>query len=114
MKGLLVGVFFAIKGLFQFISAVAVVPFAIPSIWNSITSVPNCGFGYYVFIIVIGLIGLVVFSIVVKRYKYRQRDERPLNLIHALLSSITNAILELHKILQLVCVALAMRMGIQP
>ena len=77
MKGLLVGAFFAIKGLFQFISAVAVVPFAIPSVWNSITSVPNCGFGYYVFIIVVGLIGLIVFSIVVKRYKYRQRDERP-------------------------------------
>jgi peptide/histidine transporter 3/4 len=77
MKGLLVGVFFAIKGVFQFISAVAVVPFAIPRIWNSITSVPNCGFGYYVFILVVGMIGLVAFSIVVKSYKYRQRDERP-------------------------------------
>ena len=77
MKGLLVGVFFAIKGLFQFISAAAVVPFAIPKIWNHIYSVTNCGFGYYLFTIVVASIGLVVFSVVVRRYKYRQRDERP-------------------------------------
>ena len=77
MKGLLIGVFFAIKGLFQFIGAAAVVPFAIPKIWNHINSVPNCGFGYYLFTIVVGLIGLVVFFMVVRNYKYRQRDERP-------------------------------------
>ena len=77
MKGLLVGVFFAIKGLFQFISAAAVVPFAIPNIWNHISSVINCGFGYYLFTIVVASVGLVVFSIVVRRYSYRQRDERP-------------------------------------
>ena len=77
MKGLLVGVFFAIKGLFQFISAAAVVPFAIPRIWNGIHSVTNCGFGYYLFTIVVASVGLVVFSVVVRRYSYRQRDERP-------------------------------------
>ena len=77
MKGLLVGIFFAIKGLFQLISAAAVVPFAIPNIWNHINPVTNCGFGYYLFTIVVALIGLLVFSIVVKRYRYRQRDERP-------------------------------------
>ena len=77
MKGLLVGVFFAIKGLFQFISAAAVVPFAIPSIWNGIHSVTNCGFGYYLLNVVVALTGLVVFTIVVRRYRYRQRDERP-------------------------------------
>ena len=78
MKGLLIGVFFAIKGVFQFISATAIVPFAIPKIWNHIISVTNCGFGgYYLFTIVVGLIGLVVFSMVVRNYKYCQRDERP-------------------------------------
>ena len=77
MKGLLVGVFFAIKGLFQFISAVVVVPFAIPKFWNGINPVTNCAFGYYLFTIVVALIGLVVFSVVTRRYKYRQRDERP-------------------------------------
>ena len=77
MKGLLVGVFFAIKGLFQFISAAAVVPFAIPGIWNSINPVTNCAFGYYLLNIVVALTGLVIFTIVIRRYRYRQRDERP-------------------------------------
>ena len=77
MKGLLVGVFFAIKGLFQFISAAAVVPFAIPRIWNHINPVTNCAFGYYLLNIIIASTGLVIFTIVIKRYKYRQRDERP-------------------------------------
>ena len=77
MKGLLVGIFFAIKGLFQSISAAAVLPFAIPNVWNRTSSVINCGFGYYLFTIVVASVGLVVFSIVVRRYSYRQRDERP-------------------------------------
>ena len=77
MKGLLVGVFFAIKGLFQFISAAAVVPFAIPRIWNNINPVTNCAFGYYLFNIIVALTGLVIFTTVIRRYRYRQRDERP-------------------------------------
>ena len=77
MKGLLVGVFFAIKGLFQFISATTLLPFAIPNLWKSINSITNCGFGYYLFTIVVSSIGLVIFSIVVRRYSYRQRDDRP-------------------------------------
>lgn len=81
MKGLLVGVYFTIKGVFQAISAVAMVPFALQRIWiNKLGKNPpvtNCAFGYYLFTITIAFIGLVLFSIVVKRYRYRQRDERP-------------------------------------
>ena len=77
MKGLLVGVFFSIRGIFQFIGAAVIIPFAIPNIWNQVSSVTNCGFGYYLVTIVVASIGLVVLSIVVKKYRYRQRDERP-------------------------------------
>lgn len=82
MKGLLVGVYFSIKGIFQCISAVAFVPFALQRIWsknNLIHNPPitNCAFGYYLFTIIAAAVGFVLFSIVVKRYKYRQRDERP-------------------------------------
>ena len=84
MKGLLVGVFFTIKGLFQFISATSVVSFAVPNIWNDINSVTYCGFGYYLFTITVGLIGLMhmVFSTVtvVWSYKYLQRDKRPFDI----------------------------------
>ena len=81
MKGLLVGVYFAIKGVFQAISAVAVVPFALQRIWirklGKNPPVTNCAFGYYLFTITVASIGLILFSIVVKRYRYRQREERP-------------------------------------
>lgn len=81
MKGLLVGVYFAIKGVFQAISAVAVVPFALQRIWikklGKNPPVTNCAFGYYLVTITVASIGLILFTIVVKRYRYRQRDERP-------------------------------------
>ena len=81
MKGLLVGVYFTMKGLFQFLSAVAVVPFALQRIWvdrlGHNPPVTNCAFGYYLFTITTATVGLAVFTVVVKRYKYRQRDERP-------------------------------------
>ena len=84
MKGFLIGVFFAIKGFFQLISSIALVPISSYSIWytGSIRGHPpvtNCGFTSYLFTIVVALFGLVVFSIVVKWYKYRERDDRPYN-----------------------------------
>ena len=82
MKGLLIGIFFAIKGFFQLISSIALVPISSDSIWSkgSIREHPpvtNCCFTYFLFTIVVALFGLVVFSIVVKQYKYRERDDRP-------------------------------------
>ena len=82
MKGLLIGVFFAINGFFQLISSIALVPISSDSIWSkgSIKDHPpvtNCCFAYFLFTIVVALFGFVVFSTVVKRYKYRERDDRP-------------------------------------
>lgn len=80
MKGLLVGIYFSIKGVFQCLSAIAVVPFALNRIWVDTIKTPpvtNCGFGYLLLTIITATTGLVIFSVVVKRYRYRQRDERP-------------------------------------
>ena len=82
MKGLLIGVFFAIKGFFQLISSIALVPISSDSIWSTGSMrqhppVTNCCFTYFLFTIVFALLGLVLFSVVVKRYKYRERDDRP-------------------------------------
>ena len=78
MKGLLIGVFFAIKGFFQLISSIALVPISSDSIWSkgSIREHPpvtNCCFTFFLFTIVVALFGIVAFSIVIKRYKYRER-----------------------------------------
>ena len=82
MKGLLVGVFFAIKGFFQLISSTALVPISSDRLWAKVhsdkhLSVINCGFIYFLFTLVVALVGLVLLSVVVKRYKYRERDDRP-------------------------------------
>ena len=37
--------------------------------------VTNCGFVYLLFTCVVGLIGLILFSIAAKKYKYRTRNE---------------------------------------
>ena len=82
MKGLIVGVFYAIKGFFRFVSSLVLIPFSLKSIWSSShmmehPPVTNCGFGYFSFVCVVALIGLVLFSVAAKRYKYRERDDRP-------------------------------------
>ena len=78
MKGLLVGMLFAIKGLFQLSSAFLLLPFALPQYWAAKgPKEVNCGFGYFVIIIGLALIGLVLFSAVAKQYKYRERDDPP-------------------------------------
>ena len=80
MKGLLVGVFFAIRGLFQFLNSIVIIPLSLKHPWASgemleNPSVTNCGFVYLLFTCVAGLIGLVLFLAAARRYKYRERNE---------------------------------------
>ena len=80
MKGLLVGVFFAIRGLFQFLNSIVIIPLSLKQPWASREMIEhppitNCGFVYLALTSVTGLIGLILFSLAAKRYKYRTRDE---------------------------------------
>ena len=80
MKGLLVGVFFAIRGLFQFLNSVIIIPLSLKQPWASTQMiehppVTNCGFVYLLLTCVTGLFGLILFSLAAKRYKSRTRDE---------------------------------------
>ena len=71
MKGLLLGIFFSIRCLFQGIAVIPTVPFG--TRWK-IESL-SCGSGFYAMCIVIGLLEFVVFFCVSKRYKYRNVNE---------------------------------------
>ena len=71
MKGLLLGIFFSIRSLFQGIAVISVIPFG--TVWK-IESL-SCGSGFYAMYIVIGLFEFVLFSCVSKRYKYRNMNE---------------------------------------
>ena len=80
MKGLLIGVFFAIRGLFHFLNSIIILLFSFKFPWASgemskHPPVTNCGFFYLLFTCVMGLIGLILFSVAAKKYKYRERDE---------------------------------------
>ena len=73
MKGLLIGTFYTIKGVFQLIGALVIfVPFYT---YRLTTNLPSCGFVYYLVNIVVAIIGLVAYTWVARRYQYRQRDE---------------------------------------
>ncbi len=70
MKGLLIGLSFAIKGIFQAIGSLILIPFGyFPP------SFPNCGLWYYGINTLLSFFSLIVFIYYAKKYKYRQRDE---------------------------------------
>ncbi len=65
MTGLLIGVLYAIKGLFQLVATALVIPFI--SHGNRLS--------YSLVNIVMGVVSFVVYVCVARRYKYRERDE---------------------------------------
>ena len=85
MKGLLIGVMFAVRGTFQLLFSIALLPFSLKPIWGTHRMkhdpppVFNCGFGYLLFTCIVGLTGLILFSLAVKRYRYRERNNRQYN-----------------------------------
>ena len=81
MKGLIVGLCFTIYRLFQLMGSVALIPFS-KKIWQSKhleehTPVISCGFGYLSCVLIVALIGFILFLVAAKRYKFRERDDRP-------------------------------------
>ena len=82
MKGFLIGVFFVIRGVFQLLSSLVLFPFSSDHIWSegymkNSPPVTNCGFGYLLTISVVAFVGLLLFVIIARRYRYRERDDRP-------------------------------------
>ena len=79
MKGLLIGVMFTVRGIFQLLMSLAILPFSVREIWGTKwmkanpPPVTNCGFGYLLLTSVTGLVGLALFLVAMKRYKYRER-----------------------------------------
>ena len=71
MKGLLVGVLFAIRGLFQFLNSIVIIPLSLKQPWASgemidHPSVAKRGFVYLMLTSVTGLIGLILLSLAAK------------------------------------------------
>ena len=77
MKGLLLGVFYAFRGLFITLGCVVSFPFAQEKLWGDHRGIFDCGFYYYLSNSVLGVIGLVVFLMAARRYRNRERDDPP-------------------------------------
>ena len=82
MKGLLLGVYYATVGVFQVISGIVLIPFIETDLHlkQPTRKQPyfiSCVTDYLLFTCIVSLIGLVLFSIMAKRYKFRERDDRP-------------------------------------
>ena len=80
MRGVLVGVLFAVRGLFQLIEAVLLFPFSAQALWNIFdkeTPQISCEFSYYLVTIFVSFVGLLIFLVAIKKYKYRKREDEP-------------------------------------
>ena len=79
MKGLLLGTYFAISGMYQFIASVVLVPFASHNFWTTKhhPSRAGCLFGYFLFLCLVAIIGMILFLVAARCYKYREREDRP-------------------------------------
>ena len=74
MKSLLIGVFFALQGVFQLIGYLLTLPFSLSKYWKDKSGI-SCGSVYLFIISIVGLVGLISFSVAAMRYKYRKRDD---------------------------------------
>ena len=74
MKSLLIGVFFALQGVFQLIGYLLTLPFSLSKYWKDKSGI-SCGSVYLFIISIVGLVGLISFSVAATRYKYRRRDD---------------------------------------
>ena len=72
MKGLLIGMSFAIKGVFELLGCIVVIIFAK---FIGPQSLPSCGMEYYLMNICVGVVSILLYIFAVKKYKYRLRDE---------------------------------------
>ena len=74
MKGVMVGILFAIRGLAQLISAILVVPFSIHP-WGKYRTALSCSSSYFLLMVIISTVGLASFVYRACKYKYRVRGE---------------------------------------
>ena len=77
MKGLLLGVFYAIRGFFIILGCVFTFPFAQTELWQDCDKTLNCGFYYYLMNTLFGIGSMLVFMVAARWYQYRKREDRP-------------------------------------
>jgi len=72
MKGMFIGLSFALSGLFGLVSPLSALLDVLS--WHAGIPLP-CGTVYYITVAVLGLAAVAVYVVVIRRHKYRVRDE---------------------------------------
>ena len=75
MKGLLFGCYYSMRGIFQLLADFWYIGWKYSRTEENSVTYPSCGFWYYLFTTVMGAVGLVLFCLVAKWYKKREREE---------------------------------------
>ena len=73
MKGLVLGLFFSLKNVFQAFAFFSMVPFGIH--WKNDDRVLTCGSGYFLVYTIVAILTLALFVYVSRKYKYRIVNE---------------------------------------
>ncbi len=79
MKGVLFGVFYFFCGFYNLLSVLTVFPFTshLVDTWTKHSRYLDCGFLYYIFNSLVGVVFIVASMATYKCYKYRQREDKP-------------------------------------
>ena len=78
MKGLLLGVFYTIRGFFMLLGCLVIFPFTSRALdWSQTSLYLECGFLYYIINALLGVVFIVVAIAANRWYKYRQREDKP-------------------------------------
>ena len=75
MKGLLFGCYYSMRGIFLLLADFWYIGWKYSTKEENWVGFPSCGFWYYLFTTVMGAVGLVLFCLVAKWYKKREREE---------------------------------------
>ena len=75
MHGMLIGVYYCVRGVFSLASNFITLSFSLGFKLKPTFGPPSCGIIYFSLLIVLAVIGLVVYIPVARRYRRRQRDD---------------------------------------
>ena len=76
MRSMLVGTYYTIQGVFGMMSVL--IPITVFYVWRKYQSSwkASCGTVYFSVMAALGIIGFVVYVVVARKYRMRQRDEQ--------------------------------------
>ena len=75
MKSLLFGCYYSMRGVFLVLADIWLIGWKYSHTEENSVTYPSCGFWYYLCTTVMGAVGLVLFCLVAKWYKMREREE---------------------------------------